>query len=300
MCPHCPNIHPTKGQFYGCHKRHKGKVSHQEAQPGPTASSSIAPVIQAAPVIKILQLDKTRIQESLDTEGFAIFQISEGIPDLSILSQIAHDPTTLSEGIDNHGQDLPDAEQLDSKRRYFKLAEHIPGLFPMFVYLNDILVAIGPRILNEWRQKVGWYLLWSQPGLERQIWHKDYDVVPKLSNLDVDANGKKWKRQKGARDFALEKPAMPLSLEISFSNNTTWWGPGPDHLEHDIPAGWCVLFRGDTEHAGGGNPGDSTDLCLRAHSYFDHPSLSAQFRYAKHMKAIFYTDGPTYGDPFQS
>ena len=153
VCPHCPNIHPNKGQFYACYKRHKGKGSHQDAQPGPTASSSIVPVIQAAPVI--LQLDTITIQRSIDIDGFAIFQISEGIPDLSILSQIAHDPTTLSEGIDNHGQDLPDAEQLDSKRRFFKLAEHIPGLFPMFVYLNDILVAIGPRILNEWRQKVG-------------------------------------------------------------------------------------------------------------------------------------------------
>ena len=124
-------------------------------------------------------------------------------------------------------------------------------------------------------------------------------MVPKGSKgLDVDENGKKLKRPKGVRDYALEEPAMPLSREISFSKNTTWWGP--DRVEHNIPAGWCVLFRGDTEHAGGGNPEDSTDLCLRAHSYFDHPSLSAQFRYAKHMKAIFYTDGPTYGDPLQS
>ena len=71
LCPHCPKIHRTNGKFYACHKRHKGKGSHQEAQPGPTASSSIAPVIQAAPVIKILQLDKPTIQESLDTDGFA-------------------------------------------------------------------------------------------------------------------------------------------------------------------------------------------------------------------------------------
>ena len=77
----------------------------------------------------------------------------------------------------------------------------------------------------------------------------------------------------------LKKPAMPLSLEISFSNKTTWWGP--DYLEHCIPAGWCVLVRGDTEHAGGANHGDSEDLRLRAHYYFDHPALSSKYRYAK-------------------
>ena len=137
---------------------------------------------------------------------------------------------------------------------------------------------------------MGWHLLVSKPGLARQIVHKDFDMVVQDSSDDVNEDGARHKRTRGRRDAAVPVEQMPLSIIVSFDDETYWYGPLDEKIQ--IKAGYLLIFRGDIPHSGA----ESSVLNVRLHSYFDHPSLSSRFRYGSyHEKAIFYTQLPAPG-----
>ena len=99
--------------------------------------------------------------------------------------------------------------------------------------------------------------------------------------------GKKIKRGEGRRDAAVPEHQMPISIIVSYQDDTYW--VGPDACKIQIPAGHVLIFYGDNEHCGAA----SEHLNVRLHSYFDHPSVSAMYKYGpEHYKSIFYTKDP--------
>ena len=151
----------------------------------------------------------------------------------------------MSFGIDNGEGKLVDGatnvpDELQ-KRRAIALEPHFPGLLPLWIYLKAVITAVGPKVFNYWRNLVGWYLLFSQLGLQRQINHKDYSVVLAGGPDDVDELGKRRWRRKGF-DTALVTDMMPISVILSFIHETFWHGPTGE--KHQIPSGHVLLFRG--------------------------------------------------------
>ena len=185
---------------------------------------------------------------------------------------------------------LPDSEQ---RRRAVPLPNFLPELNSLLEFLNMIPTLVGPLVFNEWRQVVGWNILMSEPGLERQIYHKDFDLVVEKSSDDVLPGGKQRRRAEGRRDVPLPVHQIPLSMIMSFDDNTCWYtNSGCDHPPYytrvQIKAGSALIFRGDISHAGPECVTNSREV--RLHAYFDHPSLTSRYRYGlDHYKAIFYT-----------
>ena len=196
-------------------------------------------------------------------------------------------------GIDNAGESLPGVQKTpdsEKKRRDLPLPNYLPTEMSLYQFLPRIPDILGPLILNQWRECVGWHLLISKPGLARQIVHKDFDMVVQDSSDDVNEDGVRHKRTRGRRDAAVPVEQMPLSIIISFDDETYWYGPHDEKIQ--IKAGNLLIFRGDIPHSGA----ESSVLNVRLHSYFDHPSLSSRFRYGPdHEKAIFYTQLPAPG-----
>ena len=112
-----------------------------------------------------------------------------------------------------------------------------------------IPILVGPQVFNEWRQVVGWNILMSLPGLVPQIYHKDFDLVVEKSSDDVLPGGKQRRRAEGRRDVPLPVHQIPLSLIMSFNDNTYWYGPSfgvSRDNKVQIKAGSVLIFFAGT------------------------------------------------------
>ena len=251
------------------------------------------------------EVEKDHILEALHKgPGYVVVDLFDAPPPSSVLEsllRVAQDVRFPSEGIDNgtymhqggtlqSESEIPDSEQ---KRRAVPLPNFLPELNSLLEFLNMIPTLVGPHVFNKWRQVVGWNILMSLPGLVPQIYHKDFDLVVEQSSDDVTAKGNPRRRDEGRRDFPLPVHQMPLSLIMSFDDNTCWYTKsGCDHPPYytrvQIKAGSALIFRGDISHAGPECVTNSREV--RLHAYFDHPSLTSRYRYGPdHYKAIFYT-----------
>ena len=229
----CEKIHQSLGLRSKCFSRFKSKAAKKEASSTAPVGATPTPVtpndasVDSPHPALVLALYRKEILEALKSNGFCLVKVADNPPPgmLQRLIELASDPKYPSTGIDNgenvgKTEDSPDflADQ-DQKRRALPLEPHIPKVWDIFVYLNDILTALGTAILNEWRQLVGWHLLVSLPGLVQQIWHKDYDMVLESSSEDIYLTGrhfgKKRKRAEGRRDAAVPEPMMPISIIVS-------------------------------------------------------------------------------------
>ena len=287
----CVMLHSLLGQVESCVKRAKLRM---KAAAGVGPPPVVFPMEGPPPPCIVMDLNREEIHESLfaiGSPGWTIVKVCNNVPtEIPAILQKVYD-TEVSFGIDNGEGKLVDGatnvpDELQ-KRRAIALEPHFPGMLPLWIYLKAVITAVGPKVFNYRRNMVGWYLLFSQPGpLQRQIDHKDYNVVLAGGSDDVGETGKPRRRRKGF-DTPLDADMMPISVIVSFNNETFWHGPTGE--KHQIPSGHLLLFRGDISHSGpacvvSGNPS------LRVHSYFDHTTASGAFRFnSTHDKAIFYS-----------